>query len=183
MKKLIVPSITVVCLLLAGCNDQPEVKEEFQLTEDSSTNTQTITTTVADTAKAGPVSLVDLKPEEEDDDPAYYAKAKPSSWGDAGIKDPIALKKMIKKLQYWAANNMKDSIATVIAYPLIHPSIANEQEFIANYDTYFNQKVKTALANQKMNQLYRSYQGVMLTGGELWFKQKGNDFKITFINN
>jgi hypothetical protein len=52
----------------------------------------------------------------------------------------------------------------------------DEKEFIEKYDTYFNEKVKSALANQKLNQLFRSYQSVMLTGGKLRFKQKENRF-------
>jgi hypothetical protein len=175
--------LTFIFCLSAACNNDAETKESFSLEEDTVVKTETVTT-VADSIKPGNKILsLEITPEDETDDAVYYQKAKLSSWSDAGIKDPIALKKMIKKLQYWAANDMKDSIATVISYPLMHPSIANAQEFVEKYDIYFNAKVKTALANQKLNQLYRSYQGVMLTGGELWFKQKENRFVISFINN
>jgi hypothetical protein len=183
MKRMFLLLAFILCLL-AACNNEVETKEQFSLEEDTVTQSQTVTTVVADSGKANSKTLsLEITPQEEKDDEAYYQKAKPSSWNDAGIKDPLALKKMIKKLQYWAANDMKDSIATVISYPLIHPSIPNEEAFIEKYDTYFNAKVKTALANQKLNRLFRSYQGVMLTGGELWFKQAGDKFVIAFINN
>jgi hypothetical protein len=176
--------LTFILCLSAACNsNDAETKEPFSLEEDTVTQAKTVAT-VADTTKTSSKTLLlEITPEDETDDEVYYQKAKLSSWSSAGITDPIALKKMIKKLQYWAANDMKDSIATVISYPLIHPSIANEQQFIEKYDTYFNTKVKTALANQKLSRLFRSYQGVMLTGGELWFKQKDNRFLISFINN
>lgn len=176
--------LLLMMYFFAACNSGETAEEKpftFE-TEPAAKTEQSATSKDSNTARTA-VQPFELTAEEELDDAAFVKSAKPSTWSEAGITDPLAFKIFLKKLQYWSANDMKDSIAAVLAYPIVHPYIANKQDFIDKYDTYFNSKVKTSLANQKLNSLFRSYQGVMLTGGALWFKQKEAGFKITFINN
>ena len=57
-----------------------------------------------------------------------------------------------------------------------------KKDFLANYDLYFNNKVKTGLKEQKLRQIYRNDEGAMIGKGNLWFSQTKNGFRIIAIN-
>ncbi len=123
-----------------------------------------------------------LTPEELKDDSIFTDGSKPTSWAVSGIDDPAAFKKFVKRLKFWVANDHKDSVSTVIAYPLRNPKIKDKQEFLNKYDLFFNEKVRKSLREQKLNQVFRNTNGAMIGSGELWINEKGKDFLIIAIN-
>ena len=134
---------------------------------------------------ANTTSVIQLTPEEEMDSVTNGSIATP--WENAGIEDVKGLKLFIKKLQFWSASDNGDSIAANIDYPLLNDeSISSAKIFLQQYEKVFNGKVRAALQQQKLNNLFRNFQGVMIGNGELWIDNVSNNknevYKIRSIN-
>jgi hypothetical protein len=117
------------------------------------------------------------------DDTVFSDGSRPVSWENAGITKPVQLKIFIRRLQKWVHENQVDSIAAHLNYPLKNPGIKDARDFKLNYGTYFTDGVKSALGDQKLNQVFRTQQGVMIGQGQIWVQEKNNDFLIFAINN
>jgi hypothetical protein len=183
MRKIGLLPILLILFLTISCNNEATETKGNELVIDSTgmnNEKQVDTGSLSTKNSAGKNETAD---DEVNDDPAFVQKAKPLYWKDAGIIDSVGFKEFLKKLKMWVKNDERENVASVISFPMMHPGIASKEIFLDQYNTYFNSKVKKALENQKLSQLFRSNQGVMLTTGELWFKQTGDGFKITFINN
>ena len=126
------------------------------------------------------LKVSELSPDELKDDTVFTDGSKPTSWDIAGISNVKGLKVFIKKLQQWIVLNEKDSLATVVKYPI--GKIKNREALVKNYDSLFTKEVKLSFATLNFNQLFRNGQGVMINSGKVWFGQDGNKFKIIAIN-
>lgn len=124
-----------------------------------------------------------LTPEQLKDDSTFADGSEPTSWEIAGIDDPVAFKKFLKKLQIWVKNDQRDSVASVISYPFGKAKIKNVAVFKNSYDKYFTDKVKDALQTQNFSQIFRNYQGAMIGNGAIWLNETNKSFKISAINN
>ena len=124
-----------------------------------------------------------LSEEDLKDDSVFSDGARPVSWENAGVSDPIAMKKFIRKLQVWVRDNQVDSISGYLKYPMRNPGIKDKTDFKLNYRDYFTDGVKTALADQRLNQVFRNEQGAMIGQGQIWLLQKDNNIQIIAINN
>ncbi|EHS55851.1 hypothetical protein P4H71_14510 [Paenibacillus kribbensis] len=95
----------------------------------------------------------------------------------AGIQDPKAFLNTFKALQKAVADNDKEKVANYIFYPLrVNDSeksltIPNKKDFIEKYDQIFTDAIREALVNQKTDDLFVNYQGVMVGSGELWLRR------------
>ncbi|MEE4564259.1 hypothetical protein [Paenibacillus polymyxa] len=95
----------------------------------------------------------------------------------AGIQDPKAFLNTFKALQKAVADNDKEKVANFILYPLrVNDSeksltIPNKKDFLAKYDQIFTDAIREALVNQKTDELFVNYQGVMVGSGELWLRR------------
>lgn len=125
----------------------------------------------------------ELTPAELADDTVFADGSRPVSWANAGFTDPVKLKKFIRQLQIWVDENQVDSIGAHLDYPLKNPAIKDAKEFKLNYSTYFSDGVKAALADQRLNQVFRNQQGAMIGLGYIWFTEKNNEILIFAINN
>ncbi|MGW8959369.1 hypothetical protein [Paenibacillus sp. NPDC055715] len=102
----------------------------------------------------------------------------------AGIQDPNAFLNTFKALQKAVADNDKEKVANYIFYPLrVNDSekeltISNKKEFIAKYDQMFTDAIREALVNQKTDDLFVNYQGVMVGSGELWLRRDTDNPKL-----
>ena len=182
MKRVAIHFILISCLMAAACSNN-STQQETVIIETDSTVPKEITTAATDTSKKiTPAASFELAATEEEDDPEFHQKTNALTWNEAGITDPLAFKQFLKKLKYWVVNDERDSIAKLIAYPLTHPPVKDQSDFLEQYDRLFSAKVKTAVQEQQLNKLVKTQQGVMLNGGVLWFKQTASGFKITFIN-
>ena len=174
MKKYLL-IITSVTLGVISCNQ-------------ASRQTSTVTPAVTDSAKKAVdtpatemLQVSGLSPAELKDDPVFTDGSIPTSWQNAGITDVKGLKLFIKKLQQWIVTNDKDSLASVVKYPL-NKKIKTKEELVANYDAVFTKEVKLSFATLNFSQLFRNDKGVMTSGGKVWFDQQGSVFKIIAIN-
>jgi hypothetical protein len=82
------------------------------------------------------------------DDLVFADGSIPTSWANAGFTDSMAVKKISEEDPVLVANSQKDSVAANIAYPLRKPVIKNQESFLKNYESLFNDKVKKALVEQ-----------------------------------
>jgi hypothetical protein len=135
---------------------------------------------IADSVSIDPYALTieDLR-----DDSVFSDGSRPVSWKNAGISDPVAVKKFIRKLQVWVRDNQVDSISDYMVYPMRNPGIKDKSDFKLHYRDYITDGVKTALADQRLNQVFRNEQGVMIGQGQMWFREKDNNIQIIAINN
>ncbi|MFT3824105.1 MAG: hypothetical protein QM731_09295 [Chitinophagaceae bacterium] len=166
-------------LVATACND----------TADKQTDAVTDTIQKTDESGAGRIDAIPpvtdslaLTPAEMEDDSVFTDGSIPGTWAVAGIDDPVAFKKFLKRLQHWVATDQKDSVAGVVAYPLRHPAVKTAQQFIAGYDKYMTPSVKKALKEQNLRQIFRRDQGAMIGKGELWLAQTPQGFRIIGIN-
>ena len=163
-----------------ACNNSTSIEEK---------NGDAITTTKNDTAKiidtTTPASdLMALTAAEIKDDSVFADGSVSASWSNAGFSDSIAVKKFLKKVRYCVDNNQRDSVASIIEYPLKKPVIIKDVEsFLKNYNTLITEKVKKSLLEQNLSQLFRNTQGVMIGSGELWINETPRGLKIIAINN
>ena len=132
-------------------------------------------------------STIQLTPEEEKNLPETGDKSVTTTWEDIDIQDVHGLKIFIKKLKLWSEQGNKDSVAANIDFPLVNDeSISSSKIFLQQYDKIFNNKVKQALQQQKLNELFKNFQGVMIGSGEMWIanvsKTKNEVYKIRSIN-
>jgi len=112
-------------------------------------------------------------------------------FSNAGIDDPTLPVRFLATLQSAVAAGEKGKVASLIAYPIVlvdhgkRLNIASPTAFLQKYDLAMNQKVRSALAAQRPEQLFSNWQGVMVGSGEIWFggRPDGRTLKIVAINN
>ncbi|RYY20764.1 MAG: hypothetical protein EOO04_19435 [Chitinophagaceae bacterium] len=162
----------IISSLFAGCqNNEPTPQHD---------NTKRTHDTITNRTPRDPRILTEA---ELTDDSVFNDGSIPSSWQTAGITDSVRVKQFIRQLQIWVAGNHSDSISPHLLYPMKNPGIQNAADFKKNYQTYFNEAVKTAVMSQKLNQVFRNQYGVMLGEGRLWLTEKDNNILIAAINN
>lgn len=105
----------------------------------------------------------------------------------AGIKNDKAFEKMVRQLKMLVEKDNKEKVAYYINYPLRVNSkaetiiINNIDEFIKSYDSIITDNVKKALLNQKIDNLFVNYQGVMVGNGQIWFGVDHTSGKVGVI--
>lgn len=100
----------------------------------------------------------------------------------AGIDDAKAFESYFTSLQKEIKAGDKNSVANRFEFPLTVSSekngedidiiIKTKQEFIQKYDQILTKNVKDAFLNQKVNELFVKYTGVMVGTGEAWIAPK-----------
>lgn len=163
--------VVFVMVFMAACNDadqnnQPEPRD-------------------SDTASISPGERfpLTLTVTELHDDAVFNDGTIPASWINAGVKDSVSMKMFIRRLQRWVDQNQVDSIAAHMNFPMKNPGITDAREFKLNYSNYFSDGVKSALADQPLNQVFRNQQGVMIGQGQIWLRENNNNIQIFAINN
>ena len=139
-----------------------------------------ITLIKADTIPVVP-QIVAVDDGEYSDEIFYYNGKSSASWAVAGISNPRAFKDFYMQFRNMVKLNDKDQIANYIGYPL--GKIKDEADFVKNYDKMFTQSVRDAVLGQRIRQLFRDQNGVMIGENRLWFKQVSGKYKIVSINN
>ncbi len=178
----------ILCLFIiamfAACNNNAVTGDKIPGKDTASQVVTTDTIVVKESVAAPePPFNNELSAAEMQDDSVFADGSQPASWANAGFDHPIEFKKFLKRLQNWVANNQKDSVASVITFPLKNSLAKNKTAFIKNYDSLINEKVKKALFTQNMRQIFRRDQGAMIGSGELWFNETKKGFTIITINN
>ena len=109
----------------------------------------------------------------------------------AGIDDAAAVEKFFHNLQEAMARGDRVRIASMVSYPISvmiagrKVRLRNRAEFLRRYNAAINLRVKQAVAEQNVENLFVNYQGVMIGDGEIWFNQPSRSklIKIIAINN
>ncbi|WCN39435.1 hypothetical protein [Aneurinibacillus uraniidurans] len=119
---------------------------------------------------------------------SQYSSAS-NKYAIAGIEQPKKFEAFFVKFQTLVAEGDKKEVANYMKYPVVvnGKETANQtkKQFIKNYDKIFTPKVKKALANQKVENLFVNAQGVMVGDGEIWFgvsTQKPERYQVIDIN-
>ncbi len=178
----------LLLLVLAACNNNEEAGEK-KVTRDTTLilSPDAPPAPLPDKQVAAdreplPVSTAELTAAEAADDSVFADGSVPVSWANAGIDRPLDLKRFIKRLKDWVANDQRDSVAAVLAYPLTNPPVRNRQVFLSAYDKYISRSVKEALRRQPLNQIFRNSRGAMIGDGHLWLAETATGYEIIAIN-
>ncbi|KEO83641.1 hypothetical protein [Tumebacillus flagellatus] len=96
---------------------------------------------------------------------------------DAGIYYPKEFEAFFKKLQQMVQEENHEAVADLLRFPLrVNDSGKNyknatREEFLNQYDEIMTTRVKTALINQKAEDLFVNDRGVMVGRGEIWINE------------
>lgn len=110
----------------------------------------------------------------------------------AGIENAKEFEDAFNKIKELVSKDDKEGVAEHTNFPINvftdekKSTIETKEQFIKNYDKIFTEKVKKALANQKVEETFVNYQGVMVGDGEIWFNvfnDSKNKYLIYAINN
>lgn len=115
-----------------------------------------------------------------------------SRYSVAGIDNASEFEEEFLLLQQLIAKGDKKAVAEYIAYPITvsidgtRTDISNENSFIENYDRIITETVKKAIVNQKVEETFVNYKGVMVGRGEIWLNKLDGTkktYSIYGINN
>lgn len=112
----------------------------------------------------------------------------------AGVSDDQAAIDYFCRIKNYVSSDNKLKLADEILFPIEayvknRKVVFNKKKFLENYKIVINEKVKKAIANQKPEDLFATWQGISTEKGELWFslvenpKTKEFEFKVIAINN
>ena len=89
----------------------------------------------------------------------------------AGIDDAAEFEKVFNTVKSFVAKGEKEKVAEYVNYPLTSANITvtSKEEFIKSYDSIITEDVKNALINQKVEETFVNYKGVMVGNGQIWF--------------
>lgn len=95
----------------------------------------------------------------------------------------------LAKLQSAVSKDDKAEVASMVSYPLlvIHANkkahIRTEAQFVSRYESIFDEHVRSAIAKQSSQCLFGNYQGTMIGGGEIWYREQPNGkMKVVTVN-
>lgn len=104
-----------------------------------------------------------------------------------------AYHRFLKELQQYVSDKNQEKISELVAYPIkvkiksVNKTIRDKKEFIENYEKILTPKILKVISDQKYENLFVNYEGIMIGNGEIWFSGvcKNTDckeIKITAIN-
>lgn len=116
----------------------------------------------------------------------------PNRYQVAGIDDADEFDETYELLRAALSENDKDTFADYIAYPINviingkKTEIKNKEVFLKNFDDIMTEDMKNVFLNQKLEDFFVNYQGIMVGNGQFWFNQlegTKHKFSIYAINN
>lgn len=108
----------------------------------------------------------------------------PSSWKTAGIDNVIELKHFVKYFKFLANHHEEEKIADLIDFnrAIIGHGRMSRREFISQFDAIFSPKLLEEINNQKLNEIFRNVDGVMIANC-IWITEDSvGRFYIIAIN-
>ncbi|WP_123864570.1 hypothetical protein [Chitinophaga barathri] len=104
----------------------------------------------------------------------------PSTWSNAGFDDPEGFKQFLLRFKDWVKNDRKDSVILHVQFPLRQYKTAKSLE--QHYDKIFDASLKALVDTQRLDRIFRNYQGAMIGSGQIWFASMPDGYRITAIN-
>ncbi|MCT4613087.1 MAG: hypothetical protein N4A47_06940 [Clostridia bacterium] len=92
----------------------------------------------------------------------------------AGIEDSASFENTFKAIKEVIKEDNSEELEKYIIYPLIvHDNgktieIEDKEMFVNKYEEIVTNKIKESIINQKEEDLFVNYQGVMVGNGEVW---------------
>lgn len=166
--RLLIPAL----LLAAACNTAPEKKSEDSTIVDGA---QTLVPVAPPPPPANPYEA-----EMAAQDTLFEDGSKPSSWADAGFDQPADFKQFLVSFKNWVKADRVDSITAHIRFPLKKYKTADA--FRQQYNKIFDASLKAVVDTQRLDRIFRNYQGAMLGNGEIWFSSFPEGYRIIAIN-
>jgi hypothetical protein len=105
-----------------------------------------------------------------------------------GITSKHLLFSTIKGLQEAAASKDEKKISRYLLYPVSinahsgRKSLRSEKDLEASFAKIFTPKVLSTISQQKPENVFCNYQGVMLGDGEVWIGQRGRRIGVFTLN-
>ncbi|WP_298735082.1 hypothetical protein [uncultured Chitinophaga sp.] len=114
-------------------------------------------------------------------DTLFEDGSRPSDWKDAGFDDPAGFKRFLILFKEWVKSDNADSIAAYIRFPI--KGYKTPEQFKNNYEKIFDKELKTIVEQQRLDRIFRNYQGAMIGNGAIWFSVTENkEYRIIAIN-
>lgn len=166
--------IWLVVMLTVSCQSGPTPQESGKV----------IDSIIPDT-----VAAIGTRPSSEDtlqariaaQDTLFEDGSRPSEWKNAGFDDPEGFKRFLVLFKEWVRSDNADSIAAYIAFPI--KGYKTAEQFKKNYDKIFDKQLKDVVEKQRLDRIFRNYQGAMLGDGAIWFSVIENKgYRIITIN-
>lgn len=125
---------------------------------------------------------------------AIPAQDRPSQPPDCGVEtartksDLLKAEQFFKQLRAAVEREDRNAVASMTNFPLRvngKLSVTNSAAFLRNYDKIFDQQVRTAIHNQRVDCIFGNWQGFMAGNGDVWFEYSEPDprFHVTAVNN
>ncbi|MRG47340.1 hypothetical protein GFS24_19630 [Chitinophaga sp. SYP-B3965] len=104
----------------------------------------------------------------------------PSTWANAGFDDPAGFKEFLLSFKDWVKKDQVDSITAYIRFPL--KNYKTPEAFKKAYSKVFDESLKKVVETQRLDRIFRNYQGAMIGSGQIWFNTSPEGYKIIAIN-
>jgi hypothetical protein len=143
------------------------------------------------TPSVSPSPIVSVSPNPTPSD-AAEATTKSDHYALVGITDVEEFESFYATLQTKVIEDARSSVADYVNYPFsyyqvgVKNTVADSEEFVADYDKIMTQKVKDAIVNQKIGSSFVNQGGVRIGEGEVWINASSDNshgYTITSINN
>lgn len=164
----------IMILLIAACQSGPAPQESGKVVD------SLIPDTVAAIGTPDP-SEIDDEAQIKAQDTLFEDGSRPSTWSNAGFDDPEDFKRFLVVFKEWVRSDKVDSIAGRIEFPI--KGYKTAEQFKKDYEKIFDKQMKDVVEKQRLDRIFRNYQGAMIGAGAIWFSvidKKG--YRIIAIN-
>jgi hypothetical protein len=102
----------------------------------------------------------------------------------AGAADDALIERNAQAFCRAVEKGDRQAVASAVRYPLAYSlsgkcaKVANEQEFLKNYDRIFTPKFVSRIRASVPHNMFARDQGIMLADGAVWFDEKGRVFAL-----
>ena len=172
-------SAAVTCLLMA-CNGPASTVEDDDSVTAIPDKNYTLPATEDTTTQPTPAEPTPDAAQIAAQDSLFEDGSIPTTWANAGFDNPAGFKNFITQFKDWVKNDNVDSIAAHISFP-IKPA-KTEAVFKEKYTSIFDTNIKNAVANQRLDRIFRNADGAMIGNGQIWFTVGKSNYMITAIN-
>jgi hypothetical protein len=164
----------LMTLLAAACQSGPAPQESGKVVD------SLVPDTVAAIATPTPSENTD-EAQMKAQDTLFEDGSQPAAWSNAGFDDPENFKLFLVVFKEWVRSDNVDSIAGRIEFPI--KGYKTAEQFKKDYTKIFDKQMKDVVEKQRLDRIFRNYQGAMIGGGAIWFSvidKKG--YRIIAIN-
>lgn len=158
-------------IVVIACSCQNTTKESKQYNDSTQVDTTVNTNSL-------PVDSIELQTTAQDT--LFEDGSIPTSWENAGFNNENAFKHFLVHFKGWVKDDLQDSIAAHIRFPL--KNVKSIAEFKQKYNSLFDNSLKKTVEQQRLDRIFRNNNGAMIGNGDIWFIENANNYYIIAIN-